>query len=236
MFCSAASLHPIHMKELAYVEGQILGWHQAAQLCWNQCKWPKDIAWSVYCSDTWLYLHKEALVTHSVTEAHWLILKLLIWCKRKFSHFTGEQDLVARLCMRNGEQRQCKKTNTEKVSHPALYLKAPRSPSSNISAQIQTVNRYLHELVNYSFVMCPAKSCQAPLFEVVNPLAQAAGVQPLVWGCQSRACESCRSCSAWIRGNCTESLGLWLTWGRQNRALTGGCRSLEGSGGGVAVQ
>lgn len=76
--------------------------------------------------------------------------------------------------MRNGEQRQCKKTNTEKVSHPALYLKAPHSPSSNIPAQIQPVNHHLHELVNYSFIMCPAKPCQAPPFAVVNPLAQAA--------------------------------------------------------------
>lgn len=111
-------------------------------------------------------------MTHRGTEACRLILKLLIWSKRKFSRFTGEQDLVARSYMRNGEQRQCKKTNTEKVSHPALFLKAPRSPSSNIPAQIQTVNHYLRELVTYSFVMCPAKSCQAPLLEVVNPLPQ----------------------------------------------------------------
>jgi len=135
-------------------------------------------------------------VTHGVTEACWLILKLLIWCKSKFSHFTGEQDLVARSCMRNGEQRWCKKTNTEKMSQPALYLKAPHSPSSNIPAQIQTVNHYLRELVSYSYVMCRAKSCQAPLIAAVNPLAQAA-----------RARESCRACSAWTQGSCTESLG-----------------------------
>ena len=60
----------------------------------------------------------------------------------------------------------------------ALYLKALHSPSSNIPTQIQTVNHYLRELTNYSFIMCPAKSCQAPLFEAVNPLAQAAWVQP----------------------------------------------------------
>lgn len=60
----------------------------------------------VYRGVTQLYLHKEALVTHGATEACWLILKLLIWCKRKFSPFTGEPDLVARSRMRNGEQRK----------------------------------------------------------------------------------------------------------------------------------
>lgn len=145
-------------------------------------------------------------MTRSVTEACWLILKLLIWCKRKFSRFTGEQDLVARSYMRNGEQRQCKKTNTEKVSHPALYLKAPHSPSSNIPAQIQTVNHYLHELVNYSFVMCPAKSCQAPLFEVVNPLAQ---TEPSVRGCRSRARESCQAAIGALLGHKGTA---WKAW------------------------
>lgn len=143
---------------------------QAAQLYWNWCKWPKDIAWSVYCSITWLYLHKEALVTHGVTAACWLILKLLIWCKRKLSRFTGEQDCCESM---HGELgAEAVRENKYRASESsALYLKAPHSPSSNIPAQIQTVNHYLHELVNYSFVMCPAKSCQAPLFEVVNPLA-----------------------------------------------------------------
>lgn len=65
-------------------------------------------------------------MTHTVTEARWLILKLPICWKEKVqpSHW--------RWCVGNGEQRQRKKTNTENVSHPALYLKAPRSPSSHI--------------------------------------------------------------------------------------------------------
>lgn len=65
-------------------------------------------------------------MTHTVAEARWLILKLPTCCKEKVQPFRR------RSCVGNGEQRQREKTNTENVSHPALHLEAPRSPSSDI--------------------------------------------------------------------------------------------------------
>lgn len=117
-----------------------------------------------------------ALPGHTRTKRHlwptcWLILKLLLWSKRKFSCFSGEQGRVVRACMGNGEQRQ---TNTEQVSHGSS-LESSTLPLERYSSSNPAVNHYLCELVHYSSIVCPAKSCQAPLLEVLTP---SAGLDP----------------------------------------------------------